>query len=88
MKTISDVKLRKIGSRFMIVADTDEKSQKTHVYELNASAARLWQMMMEKDMSVDELTRNFCEEFDVDEGTARADIERQLDEWAGFGLIV
>lgn len=87
MKTNSNVKLRKIGSRFMIVADSDNEASKTHVYELNESAARLWQMMSGKDLSADELTECFCEEFDVAKDVAHADIERQLDEWKRFGLI-
>lgn len=87
MKTNSNVKLRKIGHRFMIVADSDNEVSKTHVYELNESAARLWQMMSDKDLSADELTECFCEEFDVAKDVAHADIERQLDEWKRFGLI-
>lgn len=87
MKTNSNVKLRKIGHRFMIVADSDNEVSKTHVYELNESAARLWQMMSDKDLSADELTECFCEEFDVAKHVAYADIERQLDEWKRFGLI-
>ena len=82
MKTNSNVKLRKIGNRFMIVADSDNETSKTHVYELNESAARLWQMM-----SADELTECFCEVFDVAKDVAHADIERQLEEWKRFGLI-
>lgn len=87
MKTNSNVKLRKIGSRFMIVADSDNEASKTHVYELNESAARLWQMMSGKDLSADELSECFCEVFDVAKDVAHADIERQLDEWKRFGLI-
>lgn len=87
MKTNSNVKLRKIGSRFMIVADSDNETSKTHVYELNESAARLWQMMSGKDLSADELTECFCEEFDVAKDVAHADIERQLEDWKRFGLI-
>ena len=87
MKTNSNVKLRKIGNRFMIVADSDDETSKTHVYELNESAARLWQMMSEKNLSADELTECFCEEFDVAKDVAHADIERQLEEWKRFGLI-
>ena len=87
MKTNSNVKLRKIGNRFMIVADSDNETSKTHVYELNESAARLWQTMSGKDLSADELTECFCEEFDVAKDVAHADIERQLDEWKRFGLV-
>lgn len=87
MKTNSNIKLRKIGSRFMIVADFDNETSKTHVYELNESAARLWQMMSGKDLSADELTECFCEEFDVAKDVAHADIERQLEEWKRFGLV-
>ncbi len=87
MKTNSNVKLRKIGNRFMIVADSDNETSKTQVYELNESAARLWQMMSGKDLSADELTECFCEEFDVAKDVAHADIERQLDEWKRFGLV-
>lgn len=87
MKTNSNVKLRKIGNRFMIVADSDNETSKTQVYELNESAARLWQMMSGKDLSADELTECFCEEFDVAKDVAHADIERQLEDWKRFGLV-
>ena len=87
MKTNSNVKLRKIGSRFMIVADSDNETSKTQVYELNESAARLWQMMSGKNLSADELTECFCEEFDVAKDVAHVDIQRQLEEWNKFGLV-
>lgn len=88
MKTNPNLKLRRIGTRFMIVADTDDDTKKTHVYELNESAAKLWQILSKNELSLEELTEQFCKEFEIDNKTAKDDIERQLDEWKKFGLIV
>ncbi len=87
MKLKENLKLRKIGNRYMIV-EAGEAVDLTNVYTLNATAAWLWEEMGNGDFSIEELARKMCDRYDVDEQTALADVGEQIAQWKEFGLIV
>ena len=88
MKTRKDLKLRKIGSRYMLVEVNRNYVNMTDVFTLNITAACLWKRMGEGEFTVQELAEWMCEWFDVDIDTAWADINRTLNEWMIYGLVV
>ena len=85
MRLRQNLRLRKIGSRHMIV-DTGDAVNLTNVFTLNGTAARLWQLAEAHDYTAEELAHMLCQEYDVDMATALADVQRQLDQWKEFGL--
>lgn len=81
------LRLRKIGSRYMIVEACNENVNMTDVFSLNETAARLWQRINEGKFTPEELAGWLCGEYDTDKDTALTDVQRQLEEWKAFGLI-
>lgn len=88
MRVRNDLKLRKIGNKYILVEVRDSHVNMTDVFALNAMAACLWQRMSEGDFTAQELAEWMCERFDVGFDTALADINRQLNEWKEYNLLV
>lgn len=88
MRARSDLKLRKIGRKYILVEVRNQKVNITDVFTMNATAAFLWQRMCERDFTVNELAETICQRFEVAFETAVADISRQLEEWKEYGLLV
>lgn len=88
MKTKPDIRLRRIGSRFMIV-DTRRQQDATAVHSLNATAAAIWEYISEKgNFSVDDVTRFLTDNFEIDNATAASDAERLIDQWRRENLLL
>lgn len=87
MKIKSHLQLRKVGRQYIIVDVCSKNVNLSDVYRLNETAAALWQRMAEGEQTADELAAWLQEEYEVDRETALKDVERQLEEWKGFGLI-
>ena len=87
MKIKSHLQLRKIGQQYIIVNVCSGNANLSDVCRLNETAAALWQQMAEGVQTAEELAAWLQEEYEVDRETALKDVERQLEEWKGFGLI-
>lgn len=87
MKIKSHLQLRKVGRQYIIVDVCSKNVNLSDVYRLNETAAALWQRMAEGEQTADELAAWLQEEYEVDRETALKDVEGQLEEWKGFGLI-
>lgn len=84
----SNLKLRKIGSKYMIVETSDSCVNLTNVYSLNETAALLWEMLCRRDgYTPEELAEELCKTYEVEYGRALHDVERQLEEWEKMGLL-
>lgn len=83
-----NLRLRKIGKQYIIVDARDGRSEMSDVFSLNETAAGMWQRMEQGECSVEQLADWMCSEYDVERKVAVADIERQLEDWKGHGLIV
>lgn len=82
------LKLRKLGSKYMVVDTCSKNVNLSNVFTLNETAAQLWRQLESRDSTPEELADRLCEEYDVDKTTALSDVERQLSEWREYGLIV
>ena len=58
-----------------------------NVYTLNATAAFIWQAMVEREFGVEDAAEVLCAEFDVERDRALQDVTMQLAEWKQYGLI-
>ena len=88
VKPQSGLKLRKIGQQYVIVKASEENVNMSNVYSLNRTAAELWEQLEKGNSTVEELVEWLCSTYEVEESTALHDVERQVAEWQGFGLIV
>lgn len=87
MKPVRDLKLRKVGSKYILVEACEEHILMTDVFSMNRTAAALWMRMSEGDFTPEELAAWLCERYDVPPETALEDVRKQLDEWQRYGLL-
>ena len=79
--------LRKIKSQYMIVDACAENMNISNVYSLNECAAEMWQQICSRDYTAEELAQWLCSHYDVDYDIALQDVEQQISEWEGFGML-
>lgn len=87
MKRTARLKLRKIGPMYMVVDGVTGEARMTNVYQLNETAAAVWEFMGEREVSQTELVDFLTERYEVDAATALSDIKALMDDWREFGLI-
>lgn len=88
MKLRSDLRLRKIGSQYMIVEPAGEGNRQAKVFELNETAALIWERIGSEEINAEELAAYLSSEYEIDQVVALRDVRRQLEEWEKFGLTV
>jgi hypothetical protein len=57
-----------------------------HYFRLNATAARIWKGL-EQSLEPPQIVDVLCDEFAVDAATARAEVERALEDLRARGLV-
>lgn len=87
MRLNSELKLRKLGSHYMIVDSCAGRANIANVYVLNATAAWLWEQVEQKEFDAEALVSLLCDYYDVTRDRAAADIDRLLSIWQEAGLI-
>ena len=88
MKLRSDLRLRKIGSQYMIVEPAGGGNRQAKVFELNETAALIWERIGSEEINAEELAAYLSSEYEIDQVVALRDVRRQLEEWGKFGLTV
>lgn len=86
MKLKPNLMLRKIGTQYIVVANTDNIDV-SKVISLNSTAAFLWRQAEGKDFTTRQLTAAICAAYDVDPLEAFKDIEKTVEIWKENGLI-
>lgn len=87
MKMKKGFRLRSICGENVIVAEGIENIDFSKIISMNESAAYLWQKVADSDFTTDDLTRLLCDEYEVDEATARRDAETVAGQWKDAGII-
>lgn len=81
------IKLRKMGSRYMIVNPSSSVINMTDVYTLNESAAFLLGKCLEcESFEVNDLASWLVDEYGIDSELAFSDASRTADEWLELEL--
>lgn len=70
----------------MIVNPFSDTVDMTQVYSLNETAAWLWQQLEGKEFTVADMVQTLCQEYEVDEATATADLTELSQQWLQAGL--
>ncbi len=86
MKLNTDLKLRTIGSHYMIVKAGDN-ADLTDVFTFNSTAAWLWEKIGNADFTEDMLVKWLCREYEVEEWKAAEDVRALLKDWRRYGFI-
>ncbi|MBQ8127908.1 MAG: PqqD family protein [Prevotella sp.] len=87
MKTKKGFNLRSICGENIIVGEGIENIDFSRIISMNESAAYLWSRIKDTDFDEDTLVRLLLDEYDVDEATARADVQSLIPKWLEAGII-
>lgn len=87
MRVNDNLKLRKIGKKYMIVDVSLSDVDFTSVYSLNESAAFLWERIGNREFEEAELIDWLCSNYDVDREKAMTDVRRIISLWKTHGLV-
>ena len=91
MKLNPHLKLRRIGSMYMVVDNGTGEANLAHVYHLNETAATIWRTLEEAHgatLEADALADAVCCEYEIGHNEALADLRELLATWEKYGLII
>lgn len=88
MRINPELKLRKLGSHFMIVDTCADNVNLTNVYVLNSTAAWLWEQVAGIDFSAETLITLLCDNYEVEADRAASDVAALLDRWTEYKLLI
>ena len=87
MRIKDNLRLRKIGSRSMVVREVEGEVNMTDVFTLNATASDIWSAFAGKDFTGEDLVEYLIDNYEVTLERAEADVADLLSRWKEFGLI-
>ena len=87
MKINDNLRLRKIGSRSMVVKEVEGEVNMTDVFTLNSTASDIWSAFAGKDFTGEDLAGYLIDNYEVTLERAEADVAALLSQWKEFGLI-
>lgn len=87
MKRRTNLTLRRMGRRYMMVNAASAAQDMADVYTLNETAARLWERLGDDEISLPSLASWLAEEYGIAYDDALTDVTTQVQEWREFGLI-
>jgi hypothetical protein len=82
-----DYVLKTIGDELIIVPVKDEAVRFNGIITVNKTAAFLFQLLQEEDLSVSELTHLVTEKYDIKKETAQKDVEAFIKKCKKNGLL-
>ena len=88
MKVKNGFNLREVCGENIIVAEGDENIDFSNIISMNESSAYLWQEVQKlNNFTIDTLTKLLCEQYEIDEETAKKDVTTLATQWAAAGII-
>ena len=88
MKVKNGFNLREVCGERIIVAEGDENIDFSNIISMNESSAYLWQEVQKLDnFTIDTLTQLLCEQYEIDDATAKKDVTTLATQWAAAGII-
>lgn len=87
MRINEGFELRKVCDENVIVAYGRKNIDFSKVISLNESAAYLWNAVIDKEFTCQELAGLLCKEYEVDAQTALEDVVQMVAGWKEQGLI-
>ena len=88
MKVKNGFNLREVCGEHIIVAEGDENIDFSNIISMNESSAYLWEEVQKKGtFTVDNLVELICNQYEIDEATARKDAIALAAQWGTAGII-
>lgn len=86
MKLIEGFKLRKLGREYIVVGEGLKQVNFNKMISLNDTAAYIWEQVVGKDFTKDDVVNLLLERYEVDRETASKDVDILLGKWVEAGL--
>ena len=88
MKVKKGFNLREVCGEHIIVAEGDENIDFSNIISMNESSAYLWEEVQNREsFTVDSLVELLCNQYEIDEETARKDATTLASQWAAADII-
>ncbi|MBR6169088.1 MAG: PqqD family protein [Bacteroidaceae bacterium] len=87
MKINEGFELRTVCDDNVIVAYGRKNIDFSKVISLNESAAFMWNAVIDKDFTCQELADLLCKEYEIDKQTALEDANQIVAKWKELGLV-
>ena len=87
MRIKNGFELRKICGENIIVAHGLDNIDFTKVISMNESAADIWNSVVDRDFTVEDMVKALLDNYQVDEKQAVEDSEALLKQWIEAGLV-
>lgn len=88
MKVKNGFNLREVCGEHIIVAEGDENIDFSNIISMNESSAYLWEEVQKMGtFTVDNLVELICNQYEIDEITARKDAIALAAQWGTAGII-
>lgn len=88
MKVKNGFNLHEVCGEHIIVAEGDENIDFSNIISMNESSAYLWEEVQKMDtFTVDNLVELICNQYEIDETTARKDAIALAAQWGTAGII-
>ncbi|MDY6206147.1 MAG: PqqD family protein [Prevotella sp.] len=87
MRAKKGFNLRNVCGEEIIVAEGKENIDFSNIITMNESSAYLWKAVADKDFTTGDLVVLLMEQYDVDEDTAKADVEELTRQWIQAGIV-
>jgi hypothetical protein len=78
--------LRPVMGHNIVIAEGIQNVDFNKVISMNETAAFLWNSLQDRDFTVDDMVDCLMDAYEVDEKTARADVEKTAKSWVENGL--
>ena len=88
MKIDSRKKIRHVSGENIIMMPAAGITDMTQVVALNESALELYNLLKEREFTLDDVVRALLDTYEVDEATARADAEKWVNQMRKQQLII
>ena len=87
MKIKSGFKLRTIVGEHIITGEGVERVNFNKIITLNETAVYLWENLVGKEFTEDDVVKLLTDEYEVTEEVARKDVQNLLSKWEEAGLL-
>ena len=79
--------LRSICGENIVVAEGKENIDFSNIISMNESSAYLWEKIVDKNFTADDLAQLLTDEYEVDYDTALTDAKALTTQWINAGLV-
>ena len=87
MQVKSGFKLNEVCGQTFLVPMGESNIDFSKLIALNESSLLLWKRMSEGEFTTDDLVKTLLDEYEVDEATARKDIEAIVEQFKSEGVV-